>query len=103
MLVDRIFNSRFDNLESKRENGYRHPHCIIVTLAIGKNKNLESIGEEQRVLEEHPCIDLELIEEVDSDSWLLCYSLCVCVKCSSYKYLLLVMHLLSCYVYEFMC
>jgi hypothetical protein len=30
MLVDRILNSRFDSLESKRENGYRHPHCIMV-------------------------------------------------------------------------
>jgi hypothetical protein len=31
MLVDRMFKSRFDSLESERENGYRHPHCIIVT------------------------------------------------------------------------
>ena len=30
MLVDRIFKSRFDSLESERENGYRHPHCTIV-------------------------------------------------------------------------
>jgi hypothetical protein len=30
MLVDRIFKSRFDSLESERKNRYRHPHCTIV-------------------------------------------------------------------------
>jgi hypothetical protein len=32
MLVDRILIVDLIALESKRENGYRHPHCIIVTL-----------------------------------------------------------------------
>ena len=29
MLVDRMFKSRFDSLESERENGYRHSHCAL--------------------------------------------------------------------------
>jgi hypothetical protein len=52
MLVDRMFKSRFDSLEYERENGYRHPHYIIVTY-------WKHSGEEkskQRILyEEHPC------------------------------------------------
>jgi hypothetical protein len=32
MLVDRNLILYLIALESKRENGYRHPHCIIVTL-----------------------------------------------------------------------
>jgi hypothetical protein len=32
MLVDRNLILDLIALESKRENGYRHPHCIIVTL-----------------------------------------------------------------------
>jgi hypothetical protein len=34
MLVDRNLILDLIALESKRENGYRHPHCIIVTLFI---------------------------------------------------------------------
>jgi hypothetical protein len=34
MVVDRILILDLIALESKRENGYRHPHCIIVTLSI---------------------------------------------------------------------
>jgi hypothetical protein len=33
MLVDRNLIVDLIALEFKRENGYRHPHCIIVTLA----------------------------------------------------------------------
>jgi hypothetical protein len=68
-------------------------HCNIIQSS-GRVRRIQSIGEKQRTVEEHPCTDLELIEEVDSDSWLLCYSLCMCVECSAYEYLLPVMHLL---------
>jgi hypothetical protein len=74
MLVDRIFNSRFDSLEFERENGYRHPPLYIVTL-------LKHSGEKRRasreLCREHPCTDIELIEEsFDSNPWLCVYSLC---------------------------
>jgi hypothetical protein len=54
--------------------------------------------EKQRTIEEHPCTSLELIEEVDLDSWLLCYSLCMCVECSAYEY-----YFLLCICYYAVC
>jgi hypothetical protein len=59
MLVDRIVKSRFDSLEFKRENGYRHPPLYIVTLAFRRKKRRAS----RELCREHPCTDIELIEE----------------------------------------
>jgi hypothetical protein len=80
MLVDRMFKSRFDSLESERENGYRHPHCIIVTLS--------SIQEKRRASREY-CMKnthvqaFELIEgSFDSSTHGLCCFLCVLMLCS---------------------
>jgi hypothetical protein len=74
MLVDRIFKSRFDSLEFERENGYRHPHCIIVTIIENRSKKRRASRE---LCREHPCTDIELIEEsFDSNPWLCVYSLC---------------------------
>jgi hypothetical protein len=47
MLVDRILNSIFDSLESKRETGYRHPHCIMV---IGAEKQEQEKKSMQRIV-----------------------------------------------------
>jgi hypothetical protein len=44
MLVDRVFNSRFDSLEFERENGYRHPPLYIVTL-LNKRERREEQAE----------------------------------------------------------
>jgi hypothetical protein len=98
-------NIRLDSSRRKRENGYRHPHCIIIGVVdnSGRVRRIQSIGEKQRTTEEHPCTYLELIEEVDSDLCLSCYSLCMCVECYAHEYLLPVMHLLLCWVYDFMC
>jgi hypothetical protein len=51
MLVDRNLILDLIALESKRENGYRHPHCIIVTLSIQKKKRRAC----RELYEEHPC------------------------------------------------
>jgi hypothetical protein len=74
MLVDRNLILDLIALESKRENGYRHPHCIIVTLENWSKKRRAS----RELCKEHPCTDIELIEErFDSNSWLCVYSLCI--------------------------
>jgi hypothetical protein len=44
-------------------------------------------------VEEHPCTELELIEEVDSTPWFCVCSLCMYVECYAHEYLLPVMHL----------
>ena len=82
-------------LECRRETGYRHPHLYHCNINRSQ-KNLEHrrIAESCR---KHPCTDLELIEEVDSDSWLLCYSLCMCVKCSECYSLLCICCYAVCY------
>jgi hypothetical protein len=75
MLVDRIFNSRFDSFRAKRENRYRHPHCSIVTYNKSRSKKRRASRE---LYEEHPCTGIELIEEsFDSISWLCVVSLCI--------------------------
>jgi hypothetical protein len=38
MLVGREINLDLIVLESKRENGYRHPHCINILLSIQEEK-----------------------------------------------------------------
>jgi hypothetical protein len=99
MLVDRMFKSRFDSLESERENGYRHPHCIIVTLS--------SIQEKRRASREY-CMKnthvqaFELIEgSFDSSSWFVLFSLCIDVMLMNVCFL--VMHLLCiCCACDFM-
>jgi hypothetical protein len=99
MLVDRMFKSRFDSLESERENGYRHPHCIIVTLS--------SIQEKRRASREY-CMKnthvqaFELIEgSFDSSTWFVLFSLCVDVVLMNVCFL--VMHLLCiCCACDFM-
>jgi hypothetical protein len=54
MLVDRNLILDLIALESKRGNGYRHPHCIIVLLSsIQEEKSKQRI-----VYEEHPCTDI---------------------------------------------
>ena len=81
-------------LELKRETGYRHPHCIIVSLAFRRKKGRAS----RELCIEHPCIDIELIEEsFDSIPWLCVISLCV--DDYAHEYLLPVMHLLLYVVY----
>jgi hypothetical protein len=77
-------------------------YCKIIQ-SLGRVRRIQSIGEKHRTVEEHPCTDLELIEEVVSDSWLLCYSLCMCIECYGHEYLLPVMNvLLVCCVCDFM-
>jgi hypothetical protein len=74
MLVDRIFNFRFDSLEPKRENGYRHPHSIIVTLSgtgVRRKEHAENCMKNTHVQ------TFELIEEVLIQIHGLCYSLCI--------------------------
>jgi hypothetical protein len=83
MLVDRIFNSRLDSLEFERENGYRHPHCNIIILL-----NRRARRDSRELCEEHPCTDIELIEEsFDSIPWLCVYSLCIDVVLMSICFL----------------
>jgi hypothetical protein len=53
MLVDRNLILDLIALESKRENGYRHPHCIIVTLSIQGEQRAY-----RELYEEHPCTDI---------------------------------------------
>jgi hypothetical protein len=55
MLVDRNLILDLIALESKRENGYRHPHCIIVTLS---NSEEEKRRASRELYEEHPCTDI---------------------------------------------
>jgi hypothetical protein len=60
MLVDRNLILDLIALESKRENGYRHPHCIIVTLSIqraGREEHAENCMKNTHVQ------TFELIEE----------------------------------------
>jgi hypothetical protein len=52
MLVDRNLILDLIALESKRENGYRHPHCIIVTLSAEFRRERRASRE---LYEEHPC------------------------------------------------
>jgi hypothetical protein len=54
MLVDRNLILDLIALESKRENGYRHPHCIIVTLSAFREERRAS----RELYEEHPCTDI---------------------------------------------
>jgi hypothetical protein len=73
MLVDRNLILDLIALESKRENGYRHPHCIIVTLYEQQESKKRRASRD--VYEEHPCTDIELIEEsFDSNSWFVSFS-----------------------------
>ena len=61
-------------LDGRRENGYRHPHLYIVTLFIQEQERRAS----RELCREHPCTDIELIEEsFDSNPWLCVYSLCI--------------------------
>jgi hypothetical protein len=53
MLVDRNLILDLIALESKRENGYRHPHCIIVTGALFRRRRVC-----RELYEEHPCTDI---------------------------------------------
>jgi hypothetical protein len=78
MLVDRNLIVDLIALESKRENGYRHPHCIIVTLsrAFKKEEQAENCMKNTHVQA------FELIEEsFDSNSWFVLF-LCVLMLCS---------------------
>jgi hypothetical protein len=106
MLVDRMFKSRFDSLESERENRYRHPHCTIVT-RIGV-KNRESIQEKRGASREY-CMKnthvqaFELIEgSFDSSTWFCCF-LCILMLCSGmFAFLLCIcfvyaVHVISCF------
>jgi hypothetical protein len=45
-------------------------------------------------VEEHPCIELELIEEFNSNPCFCVCSLCMYAECNAHEYLLPVMHLL---------
>jgi hypothetical protein len=67
-------------LEFERENGYRHPPLYIVTLLLKHSGKKRRASRE--LYEEHPCTDIELIEEsFDSIPW-LCVILCVLMLCS---------------------
>jgi hypothetical protein len=78
MLVDRNLIVDLIVLESKRENGDRHPHCIVVV--VEKQEQEERASRD--LYEEHPCTDIELIEEsFDSNSWFVLF-LCVLMLCS---------------------
>ena len=96
MLVDRNLILDLIDLESKRENGYRHPHCIIVTLAralssIQKKKK----GKQRIVYEEHPCTDIWINRgNLDSNSWFVLF-LCVLMLCS--------WMVASCHTFDFIC
>jgi hypothetical protein len=79
MLVDRNLILDLIALEPKRENGYRHPHCIIVN-------NSESIQEEQEkaknCMKNTHAQAFKLIEEsFNSNSWFVLF-LCVLMLCS---------------------
>jgi hypothetical protein len=58
MLVYRNLILDLIALECKRETGYRHPLLYIVTLSNKIKKRRAS----RELYEEHPCIDIELIE-----------------------------------------
>jgi hypothetical protein len=80
-------------LESKRENGYRHPHFIIVTEVFKRRRRAT-----RELYEEHPCIDIELIEErFDSFSWFVLF-LCVYLR-YAHECLFLAIHFLLYVVY----
>jgi hypothetical protein len=99
MMVDRMFKSRFDSLESERENGYRHPHCIIVTLSSIQEKR--RIGREYCMKNTHVQA-FELIEgSFDSNPWFVLFSLCIVDVLMNVCFL--VMHLLCiCCACDFM-
>ena len=74
MLVDRNLIFDLIALESKRENGYRHPHCIIVTLTPKHRREAEEEHAENCMKNTH-VQTFELIEEsFDSNSWFVLFS-----------------------------
>jgi hypothetical protein len=80
MLVDRNLILDLIALESKRENGYRHPHCIIVTLLEFRIQGREEQAE--NCMKNTHVQAFELIEEsFDSNSWFVLF-LCVLMLCS---------------------
>jgi hypothetical protein len=80
-------------LESKRENGYRDPHFIIV-IEVFKISRRET----RELYEEHPCTYIELIEEsFDSFSWFVLF-LCVYLR-YAHECLFLAIHFLLYVVY----
>jgi hypothetical protein len=77
MLVDRNLILDLIALESKRENGYRHPHCIIVTLTGEKEEE-----HTKNYMKNTHVQASELIEEgFDSNSWFVLF-LCTLMLCS---------------------
>ena len=97
MLVGRCFKSRFDSLEFERENGYRHPHCIIVTVV------WESRARREYCMKNTHVQAFELIEgSFDSSSWFVLFSLCIDVMLMNVAFLLCiffvyVVHVISCF------
>jgi hypothetical protein len=78
MLVDRNLILDLIALESKRENGYRHPHCIIVTLFRRRRREEHA----ENCMKNTHVQTFELIEEsFDSNSWFVLF-LCVLMLCS---------------------
>ena len=78
MLVDRNLIVDLIALELKRETGYRHPPCIVVRPEEIIHSFRRARRARRELCREHPCTDIELIEErFDSNPWLCVYSLCV--------------------------
>jgi hypothetical protein len=74
MLVDRNLILDLIAVESKRENGYRHPHCMIVTLALFRSREEHA----ENCMKNTHVQAFELIEEsFDSNSWFCVVSLCI--------------------------
>jgi hypothetical protein len=86
----------------ERENGYRHPHCIFVTLLSIKHSGEEQ--SKQRTLYENTHVQaFELIEEsFDSNSWFVLFSLCIVDMLMNVCFLLCIcfvyaVHVISCF------
>jgi hypothetical protein len=77
MLVDRNLILDLIALDSKRENGYRHPHYIIVTLTRAREED-----HTENCMKNTHVQAFELIEErFDSNSWFVLF-LCTLMLCS---------------------
>jgi hypothetical protein len=77
MQVDRNLIIDLTVLESKRETGYRHPHCAFVE---GESEEGEEQGHAESCVKNTHVQILELIEEIDSISWFRVCSLCMDVE-----------------------
>ena len=74
MLADRIVNGRFDSFRISR--GKKDIDTLIMYCNIIEQESKKTRASRE-LCREHPCTDIELIEEsFDSNPWLCVYSLC---------------------------